>query len=381
MKISRRDFFAHSSGLLFSFAPFLNIRSSLLDAQVDYASRTGLSKGKNILVVIHLAGGNDWFNTVIPYNDHTYYSKRPNLAIDSNTVLKLNNDFAFHPALSEIKEIYDRNEVAILLNHGVFEQDLSHHKAIKIMQYRAIDQNHTKTWQARYAELGKNELGDQNFHAINVEPLFYREDNALKEIKSRDKLVLSSLNASNNFEFNLDVHYQMGNKSRDLQGHVEHGFEFALKQTAQLIARKTSDTVYHISLGGFDTHMDQLAQHAYLLRMLSKGVHSFQADLDKCGFGDRVLTLICSEFGRSYQENDSKGTDHGYLNHVLAIGRSVKGGIYGNRYAQSANSSQSNFARLQATTLSWLFCPSSAVLAQKKKLFHSFEEVFLPCTF
>lgn len=364
MKISRRNFFARSSGLLFSFAPFFQATGCHLPN--ISLSNAKLADEKNILVLIYLAGGNDWYNTIIPYSDASYYRQRPNLALDSNTVLKLNSQFALHPALSEIKEIYDRDRVALLLNYGVFENHLSHHRATKLIQYMAGDQSLAKTWQARYAELTNEELGDQGFPTINIEPLFYREENALNEIKSRDKLVLSSLNTNNNFEFNLDVHYQIGNKSIDTQQCLEDGFDFALKQTTQLIARKTNATIYNISLGGFDTHSDQLEQHAYLLRMVSKGVSSFQFDLDKCGFGNRVLTLICSEFGRSYQENDSHGTDHGYLNHVIAIGRSVKGGIYGNRYAQSANSSQSNFARLQATTLSWLSCPSKGLLAQEQ---------------
>jgi uncharacterized protein (DUF1501 family) len=323
MKISRRDFVVHSSGLLFSLAPFFNTKADLLNIP-----KTKLADGRNILVLIHLAGGNDWFNTIIPYNDPAYYRQRPTLAIDANRALQLNNEFAFHPALSELKELYDKKEVAILLNHGLSEHDLSHHKAIKQMQYIDTDQSSPKTWRAGFAELTYSELGDQSFPGINVEPLFYRDESVSNDIKSVDKLVFSSLSANNNFEFNTDIHYQIGNKPSNTQGYVEQGFDCALKQIVQLINQKSNTTIYNISLGGFDTHTDQLAQHAYLLRMLSKGIHSFQSDLDKCGLSDRVLTLICSEFGRSFQENDNQGTDHSYLNHVLAIGRSVKGGIY-----------------------------------------------------
>ncbi len=366
MKISRRDFVVQSSGLLFSLAPFIGIGPNLLTVDKTNLFETKLSDEKNILVLIYLAGGNDWFNTVIPYNYPDYYRLRPSIAINPETVLKLDNDFSFHPALTEMKSLYDKGDVAVLLNCGVTEHNLSHHKAIQLMQY--ADGN--KTWQARYAELTLNELGNQSFPTINAEPQIFRDKDASDDIKSRDKLLFSSLSASNDFEFNLDLHYELGIESNEPNTYVEHGFDFALKQTARLITQKTNSTIYNISLGGFDTHANQLDQHAYLLKVLSKGLHSFQSDLDKCGFGHRVLTLICSEFGRNAKENESQGTDHGFINHVLAIGDSVKGGIYGKGKAEMANGLQNKIghAQLQVAALSWLSCPNAATSASGQEI-------------
>ena len=38
----------------------------------------------SILVVIQLTGGNDYLNTIVPYNDPLYYDNRANLGIPAD---------------------------------------------------------------------------------------------------------------------------------------------------------------------------------------------------------------------------------------------------------------------------------------------------------
>src|SRR5688572_28316736 len=58
------------------------------------------------LVVIQMAGGNDGLNTVIPYSDGVYQQNRKNLAIPEDQLLKLDDRFAFNPAMGGMKGLW-----------------------------------------------------------------------------------------------------------------------------------------------------------------------------------------------------------------------------------------------------------------------------------
>lgn len=58
-----------------------------------------------------------------------------------------------------------------------------------------------------------------------------------------------------------------------------HGFAHSLRNVAGLIASGLSTRVYFVSLGGFDTHNNQLNSHARLMTILSESLAAFQADL------------------------------------------------------------------------------------------------------
>jgi len=85
------------------------------------------------LVVIQFGGGNDGLNTIIPYSDARYLSLRPTLSfkdtelVDSGGVsTMINSDLAFHPAMKEIRDLYQQSKVAIILGVGEPGQSTSH---------------------------------------------------------------------------------------------------------------------------------------------------------------------------------------------------------------------------------------------------------------
>ena len=48
--------------------------------------------GSRRLVVVYLGGGNDALNTLVPYQDPSYYSRRPTIAIPAGQVLQVGAD-------------------------------------------------------------------------------------------------------------------------------------------------------------------------------------------------------------------------------------------------------------------------------------------------
>jgi len=90
-----------------------------------------------------------------------------------------------------------------------------------------------------------------------------------------------------------------------------------------------SRQVFFVTLGGWDTHDDQLDRHAELLEQLSGSMASFHAAMDELGVGDAVTSFTLSDFGRTLTSNGD-GTDHAWGNiHCVAGGGVAGGKLYG----------------------------------------------------
>jgi uncharacterized protein (DUF1501 family) len=103
----------------------------------------------------------------------------------------------------------------------------------------------------------------------------------------------------------------------------------AIKLAADVVAGNAGVAALRLSLAGFDTHHNQPATHANLLRMLAEGLVAFKAALEEIGAWDKTLIMTYAEFGRRPKENQSNGTDHGTANVHFALGGGVRGGFYG----------------------------------------------------
>ena len=87
--------------------------------------------------------------------------------------------------------------------------------------------------------------------------------------------------------------------------------------------------MFKVSIGSFDTHIDQFWKHRSLLRELSEGIFDFTQALKQMGLWDNTIIMTYSEFGRRANENGSRGTDHGMAAPHFLLGGSIKGGIFG----------------------------------------------------
>jgi uncharacterized protein (DUF1501 family) len=87
--------------------------------------------------------------------------------------------------------------------------------------------------------------------------------------------------------------------------------------------------IFFVSLGGFDTHNDQLAQQDALFAQLGPALKSFHDATQQLGVGAQVTTFTASDFARTLQPASGGGTDHAWGNHQFVIGGAVKGGLYG----------------------------------------------------
>jgi len=103
-----------------------------------------------------------------------------------------------------------------------------------------------------------------------------------------------------------------------------------LQIVGAMIRDEMPTRVYYVSLGGFDTHANQIGGHTNLLRQVGDSLNSFYKDMKAQGNSERVMTMVFSEFGRRVGQNASGGTDHGTAAPMYLMGDMIKPGLLGN---------------------------------------------------
>lgn len=134
-----------------------------------------------------------------------------------------------------------------------------------------------------------------------------------------------------------------------------------LKTVAKFISGGLQTKIYVLTLGGFDTHANQVngddpatGKHAELLRTLSEAIFSFQKDLEMQGLQDRVVGMTFSEFGRKIKSNAGNGTDHGSAAPMIIFGNCMNAGVIGDN-AQIAASVNNNEEVAMQYDFKWVY--------------------------
>jgi uncharacterized protein (DUF1501 family) len=108
-----------------------------------------------------------------------------------------------------------------------------------------------------------------------------------------------------------------------------------LKTIAKLIAGKANTAnkrpIYYVKMGGFDNHAGLLSNHLILMEDLNGSLKAFADCLKAQGDFDNCLSLVTSEFARTFTPNgndENAGTDHAWGGHALVMGGSIEGGRF-----------------------------------------------------
>ena len=107
-----------------------------------------------------------------------------------------------------------------------------------------------------------------------------------------------------------------------------------LQQVAQILkvqsALKLNRQVFFCSLGGFDTHSNQIPSQQALLAQLSPAMNAFYNATVELNLAQQVTTFTMSDFSRTFQPASEAGTDHAWGSVQMIMGGAVLGGdIYG----------------------------------------------------
>src|SRR2546428_826332 len=318
-----------------------------------------------VLGMIQLAGGADGLQTVIPMNDPTLRTLRPTLSRAADAALPLGTTGqGLNRSMRGIKTLYDQGKVAIVQGVGYPKPNFSHFDSIRIWETGDPERKQQDGW------LGKTiaaNYDSQGHPLVGCACGTSEVPGALRDLQA----TLSVVNGQNTFRFNgNDAERAMGviysgtpgiygalfdtsvfsardtiarlrtaqakytpkatyNDNVNLVYSSRNQLASALQLAAQLIVSGVGAKILHVTLGGFDTHDQEVARHESLMGYVDTAISAFHADLTAYGMADRVLIATWSEFGRRAQETGNAGTDHGTAAPMFLIGDTVKGGLFG----------------------------------------------------
>jgi uncharacterized protein (DUF1501 family) len=112
------------------------------------------------------------------------------------------------------------------------------------------------------------------------------------------------------------------------------GLGAQLLQVAQIMKVRSAlglqRQIFFCSLGGFDTHSNQIATQQSLFAQLSPAVQAFHNATIELNIEQDVTTFTMSDFSRTYQPATDGGTDHAWGGIQMMVGGAVQGGdIFG----------------------------------------------------
>ncbi|MGH7471794.1 MAG: DUF1501 domain-containing protein [Longimicrobiales bacterium] len=356
-------------------------------------AETRAAARKKTLICIFQRGAVDGLNMVVPFGDKSYFSDRRSIAIQAPArattggALDLNGFFGLHPALQPLRDLYTRNEMAIVHAVGSPHPTRSHFDAQDFMETGTPGVKSTRDgWLNRVlagtphdcADCTGRTLDNRQAHAADhtsgqlamasgvsalrgislgaETPRALRGKYPTLSIPDLDTFgVAGGRDASMENAFTRTYGTEAGTiignaadgafeamqilkRANLTQYRPASGVEYpagefgrSLRQIAQLIKAGVGVEIAFVDIGGWDTHQAQggdQGQLANRFRELSRGIRALYDDL-----GDRmddVVLLTMSEFGRTVRENGTGGTDHGHATCMMVMGGPVAGGkVYG----------------------------------------------------
>ena len=359
---------------------------------------------ERILVVVEMAGGNDGLNSVVMHSDPAYKKARPEIAIAKDDTLSITKEIGFHPGMQGFADLLEQSKLAIVQGVGYENPNRSHFESMDIWHScQRKDEARSDGWVGRFLETkGLGATADPSaLHLGNdKQPLALRSMDirvpSIQDLKQfrlnvgdRESLreAISELSGSQRKLQNdllgfvqsssvnaIETSERMesaGVKYKPAHEYPKNGLGKKLETVAKLIVAGLATKIYYVRIDGFDTHARQPDAHASLLREVASSVNALVSDLSAKGFGDRLLVMCFSEFGRRVAENASAGTDHGTAGPVFLAGNHVNAGLIGEHPSlqdleQGDIKHHTDFRQVYAAVLEkWMACPSEPILGKR----------------
>lgn len=317
-------------------------------------------------LLVFLRGGYDCNNLLIPYGSDFYYESRPTLAIakpdpyNANSAIGLDDHWGLNPALRDsIYPLWQKRQIAFVPFAGTDDMSRSHFETqdnIESGEPSGARSDYRSGFMARLSSQlthapsiaftdalpltfqgSKQDIPNISLRG-NTKPVYDDRQAAILAGMYRDTSLASA--AADGLELRQTVSKELQEEMMKANRGAPNAKSFA--DETQRIATMMRDQyrLGFVDVGGWDTHVNQgstTGQLANNLANLGKGLAAYADAL-----GDEwnnTTVVVVSEFGRTFRENGSKGTDHGHGTVHWVLGGKVNGGrIAGPQVAVNAQS-------------------------------------------
>lgn len=346
------------------------------------------------LVCVFLYGGNDSLNMLVPIEGEArtlYEASRQNLAVSNplslSPITAIDGGVGLHPSMSAIQPVFESQNLAFISGVGSLVVPTSKadydNEAVPLPKHLFSHNDQQATWMHGREKISLNsgwgarllERIDQGGAFVNnislagtnpwqtsanltpfslhqsgvsrINPINGTSNRAthVRDIMTRVlsqsthplastygtkvQSAITNTEAMNSaIESSIDLSSYFSDSSLSQQLHTV-AKSISVRQT--LNAKRQ---IYFVSMGGFDTHDNQLTTHPALLGALSQSLAEFNTAMSAIEASNDVTLFTMSDFGRTLTSNGD-GTDHGWAGNQIVMGGAVNGGeIYGSLMTQ-----------------------------------------------
>lgn len=362
----------------------------------DYKPVSASGKAQRALVVIELAGGNDWLSTLVPSGDGALRTLRKDTLPDMEKLIAVAPGFSANANLASTAR-----SIAFLNGVGTLNPTGSHFEMAERWYVGNSDGKKSLTTgflgrlcdeldegapvtgvslagttsamlSRKSVTIGVPQGGGLEW--LTSDEAWARNlRNGLEALGGEakgDSPLASS--ARSGVTKALRFSAILDGLKEERKGYPGGGLSEQLMVASKILTAKAGVRVLHLTVGGFDTHAGQRYQHDELMKQIDLSVAAFINDLNAHGLAGTTLIATISEFGRRPKEN-AGGTDHGTAGGALLWGP-VKAGMHGSPLSLRDLDQYDNF---KATVMmdeyyatlaeSWLGVDAASVLSAKVK--------------
>jgi uncharacterized protein (DUF1501 family) len=320
-------------------------------------------------LLVFLRGGYDAANVVIPVGSPFYYEARPKLAVPApdpknpEAALPLAGPgqsvvWGLHPALREtIYPLWSDGQVAFVPFAGSRDMSRSHFETqdrveggLPLPREGGASAAHGSGFLNRLAGILGGAAAPVAFtdrlpvvmSGDVVVPNVSLKGSARAPFDDRQMALLARMYAGTRFEPLISEGFELrktvaqqaemmaGGTTGEMQAANRNalsarGFEVEARRMAGLM--KDKFTLAFIDVGGWDTHVNEggaQGQLANLIANLGQGLAVFAREMGPAWAS--TVVVVISEFGRTFRENGTRGTDHGHGTVYWVLGGGVRGG-------------------------------------------------------